>query len=81
MDFTDPSMPPLMSPESQSPSLFNVARANFGQSMKDPKKAAILQAMLTQSLSKIGQGLGGGGAMTNRGSQAPQFDLYGNMVR
>lgn len=58
--FNNPNQPPLMSPESQKPGLFALGKANFMESMKDPRKAAILQSMLMQSLQRFGPGMMGG---------------------
>lgn len=69
--FKNPNQPPLMSPESQKPGLFALGKANFMEGMKDPRKAAILQSMLMQSLSQIGGGMMGGG---QRMSPRPAFN-------
>ena len=69
--FKNPNQPPLMSPESQKPGLFALGKANFKENMKDPRKAAILQSMLMQSLSQIGGGMMGGG---QRMSPRPAFN-------
>lgn len=61
--FSNPTMPPLMSPEAQSPGLFALGKANFKENMKDPRKSAILQSMLMQSLGQLGGGLMGGAQM------------------
>ena len=73
--FKNPTMPPLMSPESQKPGLFAIGKANFRENMKDPRKSAILQSMLLQSLGQMGGGLLGGGQMGNRpGMARPAFN-------
>ena len=73
--FENPKMPPLMSPESQKPGLFAIGKANFKENMKDPRKSAIVQSMLLQSLGQMGGGLLGGGQMGNRpGMTRPTFN-------
>lgn len=81
--FSNPNMPSLMSPESQSPGLFALGKAklgemgqNFQQNMSDPKKA-VAQSMLMNSLQKMGQGFFGAPQMAQRPSQ---FDMNGNPI-
>ena len=74
--FANPNMPPLMSPESQSPGLFAVGKANVKESMSDPMKSKIATAMLGNALSQIGKGLSA--APIER--KPSRFDLYGNPI-
>lgn len=73
--FSNPNMPPLMSAEAQEPGLFALGKANFQENMKDPVKGKIAQAMLQQSLAKMGQGFFGAAPMPSR---QPKFDMNGN---
>lgn len=74
------AMPPLMSPESQSPPMWRVAQANMKDVASDPKSMIAL-AMLQQQLGKsAGQMMGAPGPMAGGSRQGmPQFDLYGNL--
>lgn len=80
---SNPNMPPLMSPESQSPGLFSLGKAklgemgqNFQQNMSDPKKQ-VAQTMLMNSIKQMGQGFFGAPQMQRRPSQ---FDMNGNPI-
>lgn len=71
----NPNRPPLMSPESQDPSLFRVGLANMQDSMKGPKGQVAL-ALLQQQLGKIGQSF----APVPFGHQQTPLDQYGNPI-
>lgn len=72
----NPNMPPLMAAESQSPGLFALGKANFQESMKDPVKSRLANAMMTQTLSKLGKTFSPG----TLNHQATNFDNYGNVI-
>lgn len=72
----NPDMPPLMSPESQSPSPFRVGLANLNESMSGPR-GKIAMAMMQQSLGSLGKRFNPG-QMTQR--HATQQDIYGNPI-
>lgn len=70
------NMPPLMSPASQSPGLFSLAKANMQETMADPKRAKVAQAMM-------GQALGGISKMSQPGlipERPRNTDMYGNPI-
>lgn len=69
----NPAVPPLMSPESATPSLFRQGMANMKESMGTPK-GKVAGAMMQQQLSKIGQMF----APAQLGHQATALDPYGN---
>lgn len=69
----NPDMPPLMSPESQSPGLMGLAKLK----MQDPK-AKLAMAMMGQQLGQMGQALA---PQPMPQSPRPQrFDMNGNFV-
>lgn len=70
--FENPDQPPLMTPESQTPSLLRRGMANMQGGLDGPK-AQIVSAMLAQSLGKMFNP----GLMTNRASQVDPY-AYGN---
>lgn len=74
--FTDPDLPPLLSPESQQPGLLSLAGAKFKGMMQDPTKK-VGQALFLQQLQKMGPGLLSPGLIQKR----PQkYDMYGNLL-
>lgn len=78
--FDNTDQPPMMSPESESPSWYRIAQANRSQAMGDPKQR-MMMALLAQQLGQSGQGLAGGppALMQKRQMNVPGFDIYGNM--
>jgi hypothetical protein len=73
----NPNMPPLMSPESQSPGLMALGKANFKENMADPAKNKIAMAMMGQGLGQLGKGLFGAQPIQRGPSQ---FDMNGNPI-
>lgn len=74
----DPSQPPGMSPESQSPPWWKVAEANTQQAMGDPRQR-VMMAMLARQMERSRQQLAGRQPAPMRRNQ--MFDMYGNPLR
>lgn len=71
--FANPGMPPLMSPESQSPGLMGLARLKL-----DDPKTKVAMALMGQQIGKMGQGFTPP-PIPPRPRQA-RFDMHGNPV-
>lgn len=69
-------MPPMMSPESQAPGLFSLAKANMQESMADPKRAKVVQAMMPGAMGQISKMF----APAQIPDRQRQTDMYGNPI-
>ncbi|MGL5935368.1 MAG: hypothetical protein ACRCZI_07065 [Cetobacterium sp.] len=72
----NPGMPPLMAAESQSPGLMGLAKANFQETMADPKRAKVAQAMMGQAMGGLSKMF----APAQIPDRPRQTDMYGNPI-